>query len=238
MRNLTFAVLAGIFLIAGLLAACQGVVFGSGDPETRTFDYTDFTKIEAHNGFHVEITESSSYSIEVTTDDNVWEYLDVSKKGDTLVIEFEWNWSYTNVIKEAVITMPDIEAIQMSGGSQGDIEGFNSSNDFSAKLSGGSRLEGVITAGDTDLNLSGGSRVTLSGSGDNLEIDSSGGSRVNLEDFPVNNADINISGGGFTDIHMDGFLDANLSGGSRVVYSGNLELGDLDLSGGSTVSKK
>ncbi|UCD09976.1 MAG: DUF2807 domain-containing protein [Dehalococcoidales bacterium] len=238
MRNIAFAVFAVIFLSAGLLAACQGVVFGSGDPETRTFDYTDFTRIEAHNGFHVEITESSSFSIEVTTDDNVWEYLDVSKNGDTLVIEYEWNRSYTNVIKEAVITMPDIEGIQLSGGSQGDIEGFNSSNDFSAKLSGGSRLEGTITAGDTDLNLSGGSRVTLSGSGDNLEIDGSGGSRVNLEDFPIKDADINISGGGFADIHMDGILDANLSGGSKVVYSGNLELGDLDLSGGSTVSRK
>jgi hypothetical protein len=221
-----------------LLAACQGVVFGSGDPETRTFDYTGFTRIEAHNGFHVEITESSSYNIEVTTDDNVWKYLDVSKNGDTLVIEFEWNRSYTNVIKEAVITMPGIEGIQLSGGSQGDIKGFNSSDDFSAKLSGGSGLDGVITAGDTDLSLSGGSRITLSGSGEKLVIDSSGGSRTNLEDFPVEDADIEISGGGFADINMDGILDANLSGGSRVIYSGNLELGDLDLSGGSTISKK
>jgi hypothetical protein len=238
MKNLAFAVLIGILLISGLLAACQGVVLGSGDPETRTFDYTDFTRIEAHNGFHVEITKSASYSIEVTTDDNVWKYLDVSKNGDTLVIEFEWNRSYTNVTKEAVIAMPDIEGVQLSGGSQAEVDGFDSSDDFSAKLSGGSRLEGTIIADDTELNLSGGSRVTLSGSGDDLFIDSSGGSRVNLEDFPVKDADIKISGGGFADIHMDGNLDANLSGGSKVVYSGNLELGDLDLSGGSTVNSK
>lgn len=238
MKNIAFAVLVAILLISGSLAACRGVVFGSGDSETRTFDYTDFTRIEAHNGFHVEITESSSYSIEVTTDDNVWKYLDISKNGDTLVIEFEWNRSYTSVIKEAVITMPDIEGIQLSGGSKGEIDGFSSSNDFSAKLSGGSRLEGDITADDTDLNLSGGSRVTLSGSGDNLLVDSSGGSRVNLEEFPVKDANIKISGGGFADIDMDGILDANLSGGSKVIYSGDLELGDLDLSGGSTVSRK
>jgi hypothetical protein len=227
-----------ILLTAGFLSACQGVVLGSGDPETRTFDYTDFTRIEAHNGFHVEITESSSYSIEVTTDDNVWKYLDVSKDGDTLVIEFEWNRSYTNVIKEAVITLPDVEGIQLSGGSQAEVDGFDSLNDFSAKLSGGSRLEGTITADDTDLNLSGGSRITLSGSGDNLVIDSSGGSRVNLEDFSVNDADINISGGGFADIRMFGVLDANLSGGSSVIYSGDPKLGDMELSGGSTVRRK
>ena len=238
MKNLAITVVMGILLISGFLSACQEVVFGSGDPETRTFDYTDFTRIEAHNGFHVEITESSSYSIEVTTDDNIWKYLDVSANGDTLVIGFEWNRSYNSVIKEAVITVPDIEGIQLSGGSQGDIEGFSSSNDFSVQLSGGSGLDGVINAGDTDLSLSGGSRITLSGSGNNLVIDSSGGSRVNLEDFPVNDADINISGGGFADVYIDGILNANLSGGSRVTYSGNLELGDLDLSGDSTVSRK
>jgi len=238
MKNIAFAVLVVILLIAGFLSACQGVVLGSGDPETRSFDYTDFTRIEAHNGFQVEIIESSSYSIAVTTDDNVWKYLDVSKDGDTLIIEFEWNRSYTNVIKEAVITMPDIESLQLSGGSQGDIDGFGSSNDFSAKLSGGSRLEGTITAGESKLSLSGGSRITLSGSSDNLIVDSSGGSRVNLEDFPVNDADISISGGGFADIRMDGILDANLSGGSKVIYTGNPKLGDMELSGGSTVSRK
>jgi hypothetical protein len=238
MKNVAFAVVAGILLISGLLSACQGVVFGSGDPETRTFDYTDFTRIEAHNGFRVEITRSSSYSIEVTTDDNVWQYLDVRKNGDTLVIEFEWNRSYNSVSKQAVITMPAIETILLSGGSHGVIKDFNSSNDFSAKLSGGSGLDGTITSSDTELTLSGGSRITLSGSGDTLVIDSSGGSRVNLNDYLVGDADINISGGGFADINMDGILDANLSGGSKVIYSGNPKLGDMQLSGGSTVSRK
>ena len=238
MKNIAYALLAGILLVSGLLASCQSVVFGSGNMETRTFDYTDFSRVEAQGGFNVKITESSSYSIEVTTDDNIWEYLDVSKKGDTLVIGFEWNRSYASVIKEAVITMPAIEGIQLSGGSQGDIDGFNSSDDFSAKLSGGSGLDGIFTTGDTDLSLSGGSRITLSGSGKNLVVDSSGGSRVNLEDFPVNNADINISGGGFADINMDGILNGNLSGGSKVIYSGNPKLVDMDLSGSSTVSRK
>lgn len=238
MKNIAFAVVLGILLISGLLSACQGIVYGSGNMETRTFDYTDFTRIEAHNGFHVEITRSSSYNVEVATDDNVWQYLDVSKNGDTLVIGFEWNRSYNSVKKQAVITMPAIEDIQLSGGSHAVIEDFNSSNDFSAKLSGGSGLDGTFTASGTELSLSGGSRITLSGSGDTLVIDSSGGSRVNLNDFPVSDADINISGGGFADINMIGILDTHLSGGSKIIYSGNPKLGDMELSGGSTVSRK
>ncbi|MFC1946497.1 head GIN domain-containing protein [Chloroflexota bacterium] len=238
MKNLAFAVLAGIVLISGLIAGCQGVVFGSGDPETRTFDLTGFTRVEAHNGFQIEITQSSTFGVEVTTDDNVWKYLDVEKSGDILVISFDWNRSYSAVIKEAVITMPEIEGIQLSGGSQGEITGFSSSRDFRVKLSGGSGLDGAFSTGDTEINMSGGSRVTLTGSGENLVIYSSGGSKADLEDFSVYDSDITISGGGSADINMVGVLDANLSGGSRVRYTGSVEIGDLQLSGSSTISKK
>lgn len=238
MKKTLSLVLVVVLIITGLISGCGGVVSGSGNLETRTFDYTNFTKVEAQSGFHVEITRSSTYSIRVTVDDNIWEYLDVDKSGDTLVIRFTGNRLYSSVTKEAVITMPEIERIRLSGGSQGEVTGFSSSNDFTAELSGGSGLEGTISTGNAELKMSGGSRISLTGSSKGLGIDSSGGSRAELDDFSVTKADIKISGGGSADINMDGILNAYLSGGSRIRYTGNLELGELALSGASTVSKK
>lgn len=105
-------------------------------------------------------------------------------------------------------------------------------------MSRGSRITGSITAGDADFGLSGGSQVNLEGTADDLEINSSGGSQLDLEAFSVNNADVNISGGGRATVNVSGTLDVNLSGGSRVLYIGEPTLGDIDLSGDSTVSKK
>ena len=250
-------ILMATLLTSVLFVGCGVVVTGSGNLETETFDFSNFTKVEAHNGFQVELTQSSAYSIEITTDDNVQEYLEVTESGDTLKIRLTGFRTYSSVTLEAKITMPDIYGINLSGGSQADITGFSSAHDFSAALSGGSgldgnittadadfdlsggsRVTGNITAGDTDFDLSGGSQVNLEGAADDLEINSSGGSQLDLEAFPVNNADVNISGGGRATVNVSGTLDVNLSGGSRVLYIGEPTLGDIDLSGDSTVSKK
>ena len=78
----------------------------------------------------------------------------------------------------------------------------------------------------------------MEGSASDLTVDASGGSTLDLENFPVHDADIAFSGGSSGTISLDGTLDANLSGGSRLWYIGSPTLGDIDTSGGATVQKK
>ncbi len=230
--------IAVMLLVVLLVPGCFGIITGSGNLETQEFDYSDFTKVEAHNGFQLELTESSTFSIEITVDDNVKEDLEVSKSGDTLRIRLKGNRIYSSVTLEAKITMPNLYRLDLSGGSQAGITGFSSSHDLSLNLSGGSGVAGDITAGDADFDLSGGSHVNLEGTADDLDVNGSGGSQLQLENFPVDNADINLSGGGSTTVNVDGTLDVNLSGGSHVTYISNPTLGDIDLSGGSTIGEK
>ena len=234
----TLVVLMAALLTLVLFLGCGAVVTGSGDLETEIYDFSDFTKVEAQNGFQVELTKSSVYSIEITTDDNVEEYIEVTESGDTLRIRLTGFRAYNSVTLAAKITMPAIYGINLSGGSQADITGFSSSHGFSAALSGGSGLTGNIIIDDADFDLSGGSQVNLWGTATDLEINSSGGSQLDLETFPVNNANINISGGGTATVNISGALDVNLSGGSKVIYIGEPIIDDTILSGGSTVSKK
>ena len=98
-------------------------------------------------------------------------------------------------------------------------------------------MTGDITARDAYFDLSGGSQVNLEGTAEDLDINGSGGSHLTLAAFSVNNADINLSGGGRATINVNGTLDVNLSGGSGVTYIGEPTLGDIDLSGDSTISK-
>ncbi len=238
MRKTLVVILIMAVLTSVLFLGCGAVVTGSGDLETETYNFSDFTKVEAHYGFQVKITQSSVYSIEITTDDNVQEYIEITESDDTLMIRLTGFRSYTSVTLEAKITMPDIYGVNLSGGSQADVVGFNLSHNFSASLSGGSRLTGNLTIDDADFDLSGGSQVNLWGTAADLEINSSGGSQLDLETFPINNANINISGGGTAIINISGALDVNLSGGSKVIYIGEPVMDDTILSGGSTVRKK
>ena len=213
-------------------------ITGSGNLTSETHNFSDFSRIEAHNGFQLEVTMSSSFSIEITADDNVHEYIAVEKSGDTLEIRLRGTRFYRSVTLRAKITMPELYYMELSGGAQADIIGFSSSHDFEANMSGGSQLSGDISAGNVEFELSGGSQVELEGMGEDLSIDASGGSQLELEDFPIDDASINMSGGSQATINISGTLDVDLSGGSWVKYVGDPEIGHLEMSGDSKINKK
>jgi hypothetical protein len=206
------------FGYVGFLPGIGDSVTGSGTLVTETKSITGFTSVSAAMGFNVEITESSTFSVRVTVDDNVVDKLRVTKTGDTLSIALDPG-IYIGMTLRAVVTMPNIEGLELSGGSRGDISGF-------------------VGLASLDLELSGGSHVDVEGSAGDLMVDASGGSTLDLSGFPVNDADITFSGGSSGTISLDGTLDADVSGGSRLWYIGSPTLGNIDTSGGATVQKK
>lgn len=239
MKKVIVAVLVAVLLTTGLLVGCAGgLVTGSGNLKTEEMDFSKFTRVEAGHGFEVEITQSRSYSVSITADNNLFKHIEVSKNGETLKIGLKPRITFGSVTLTARITMPDLYIVNLSGGSKANITGFSLSHDFSAELSGGSRINGNITAGDTNFDLSGGSQVNLWGTADDLVVSGSGGSQLDLEAFSVDNADVHLSGGSRATVNVDGTLDIDLSGGSRVSYVGEPTLGDIDLSGGSRVDRK
>lgn len=80
--------------------------------------------------------------------------------------------------------------------------------------------------------------IELDGSANNLRISASGGSQLELSNFSAHNASVNLSGGSSASINPDGRLDADLSGGSHILYVGDPIMGIINMSGGSTVSEK
>jgi hypothetical protein len=113
-----------------------------------------------------------------------------------------------------------------------------SAGDIRFDVSGASRVTGDLTAGDADLDISGASTVELQGSGGNIVVDASGASHAKLADFPVNNANVKLSGASNGTVNLDGRLDANLSGASRLSYMGEPTMGSITTSGGSMLSAK
>ena len=86
----------------------------------------------------------------------------------------------------------------------------------------------------TELTLQNGSHVTVSGPGSDVTFNISGGSHANMGDFNVENADLTVSGGSHVTVNVGGRLDVEVSGGSHVRYRGDPQIGDVDISGGST----
>lgn len=71
-----------------------------------------------------------------------------------------------------------------------------------------------------------------------LKKELSGASRIRIEDYIVDDAVIDISGASSAEINAGGELDVTLSGASSLRYSGNPTLGDLNISGGSSLKRR
>jgi len=233
-------IVAAVAVICTLLIVrgWPGGLIGSGNLETEEYAFTNFTKVEISTAFEFEIEQSSSYKISVTVPDCLIDYVRVSKDGQTLKISLGAFPALGPVPLRASVTMPQLRGLTVSGASRGTVSDFSSTEDLNITVSGASRVTGDITAGNVEFDISGASTIQLEGSANDMVASVSGASRLNLGSFTVNNADVNFSGASSGTINLNGRLDADLSGASRLWYIGEPTMGDINTSGASTISKK
>ena len=224
-----------------LLMGCAQVrITGSGNVITREEAVTGFDKVDISQSFNVDITQGENYRVVIRVDDNLVEYLNIVKQGSTLKIGLDPNRSYTitNATMEAEVTMPELVGLDLSGSSDANISGFDTSNSLTFELSGNSELSGDIQGGDSRIDVSGNSSVRISGSAGDLIVDASGSSDVDLADFPGSDGTVDASGSSKVTVNLSGRLDADASGSSDIYYLGDPELGRMDTSGSSSIQPK
>ncbi|MFL7794097.1 MAG: head GIN domain-containing protein [Anaerolineae bacterium] len=216
------------------------VLLGSGNMETQEKSFTGFDRVEASHVFQVKINQGEDFSVTVRMDDEVREFVQVTKQGNTLKLGLKPDHTYTfkNVTLEATVTMPELTGVSLSGASHAKVTGFMSARDLNLDISGTSSVEGDIEASTVICELSGSSTINLNGSADDLVVKASGGSIVKLSEFSAANADIEASGASTATVNVSGTLNANASGASRVYYVGEPTLGRVDTSGAASVGQK
>jgi hypothetical protein len=186
---------------------------------TQSQPFSDFNLVSISSGFEFVITQSNSFSVKTTTDDNIQNYIQISRSGNTLTVELKPGYSITTSTLRIEISMPSLSRLELSGGANGDATGFVSTNNF-------------------EIDASGGSRVQMQGQANDITVNASGGSQLNLSNFACRNANVDLSGGSQAQIDTSGGIDANLSGGSHLFYSGSPTLGNINVSGGATIEKR
>ena len=244
---------------------CIGTWVGSGPAidgastlETREMDFSDFNMVKAGYAFQVDITRANSFSVSITMNDNLFDYLVIEQSGDTLNIGLEPNHSYRNIQHRATITMPELRGLELSGASKGDVSGFSSTDSLQLEASGASFLDiNDVKAGDTEFTISGASKaygsieiangtfrisgasnVSLEGTAGDVVLEVSGASSVNLGDFTVADASVGASGASSVTVSASGTLDVDVSGASRLYYTGSGTLGSVAVSGASTIKQR
>ena len=234
-------VLAVVIVVAGAVIIYFWII--PGELITKEWEYSDFTAVDVSSAIHCVIMQDSSYRIIISADERILDKINVAKTENTLSIRIEPN-TISASAPTAVVRMPNLAKLVLSGASIGKVSFFNSSDSLSIELSGASilRMEDIIV-GDVEVMLSGASTLTaevwqsISG-GNNLVSIVEGASNLDLTDFPVTNGDLFISGASQATVNLDGTLDAVVSGASTLYYIGEPTMGNIEVSDTSTINKK
>lgn len=162
-----------------------------------------------------------------------------------------------NSLKVTVYSNSVIKSINLSSAGNLEILDAIDVSDFSADISSAGKLKtGKITANNTTLNLSSAGKmnsdlmseklsintssageVTLSGMSKQLKVNMSSNGKALLNNFKTSTLEVNGSSGAVLNVEVINSIDATVSSGAKVIYSGNPVTKDINKSSGGTVSR-
>ncbi len=254
-------VLIAVSIVVALFPGCG--ITGSGEVLNVKKDFTNFSYVDVSSAFNFEIIRADTFGVVIKVDENLADYVEVSQTGQTLEIYLKPHHIFTDFTfgsrtLKAEITMPALYGLEISGASKGNVTGFKSSGDLNLIISGASSLEmtdieagginfevsgaskasGNMVTSNAKFNVSGASRAELSGSAAGIILVVSGASRTDLTDFLLTNADVELSGASEATVNVKDRLDIIVSGASRLYFLGNPTLGNVEVTGASTVKHK
>lgn len=226
-----------IFILLTIGAIIVFLYDNSQAQSKRSFDYKNFTGIDAGWSAAVSIEQADNYGIDIEGAEADLTELKVIKKGKTLVFYFE-NPDYTPHNELTIsIKMPELYNVTLHRGSSCNVFMNIESDDFKASLSGGSTLTGKLNCEDIEINSSGKSSVVLDGKAETLTIKESEESALNLKDFYVEDVNADLSENSTLIITAYGTISANQVDGSGIIYYGNPVISQTNTTGGSTIAK-
>lgn len=197
----------------------------------------NFTKIKASNGLDVFISEDKNAKIIVEADENLHEVIKTEIENETLKIYTEKGiWRAKS--KKIYVSLPVLEAVSASSGSDVITEDFFTSENFDAKVSSGADLLVRIKAKSISASSSSGADLELIGKAENAELSSSSGSDLDAFELIAKNVIAKASSGSNLDAYATKSITAKSSSGSDIDFKGNPEIVDKKSSSGGSVSKK
>lgn len=201
----------------------SGVSLGNRGDFVKQFAVPEFTGVDLGGSYHVLIRKGDQFAVTVDGSEPNVEALAVKVENNILSIEKQ---DKSAELPEpgkrigVVISMPDLERVELSGASLLKVEGYDGLDQLSVRSSGASRTELSVSSAKMDLDLAGASKMLLRGNVSDLKAELSGTCLLMARESTVKNAEIRASGVSQAFLGEVGNLDKRENGASRVFRRG------------------
>jgi len=230
----TTILLTGIFM-----NACDSVkdVIPGDNVITQEYTFSEYENIETESAFTIYVKFSDTEeSIIVESNENLFQYIEVSKSSNNLKIGFKENISIKgSATLNAYITTKTVKGYLASGASRFIVEDEIVTDNVTVFLSGASEFVGEMYVENLDADMSGASSMALEGESASFDVTASGASGVSDFEFSAEYLKVNFSGASNASLTVTEEMDVSASGASIVRYKGDAAINSQNLTGGSQI---
>lgn len=207
---------------------------------TQEIPLERFTKLEAEGNMDIKVENGDAYFVTLTGPKELLDELELDQDEDWLKLDVEGTESFCIFFNcqrlrvQAVITTPSLTAIELNGHIDGQVLGFNEEA-MTISVSGNSSLHSEVEVMDLTTTISGASSLHFQGRGTKLKSVITGFSQLEAMEFPVQSANLDLSGNSYAQVDAENSLNVRASGNSQVLYNDRLVNVESELSGNSRV---
>lgn len=221
-----------LFVFSSLLAVAQkeGTINPSGNIITKDVTISSFNSIKAEGLYELVLTQGDKESVKIEADDNLQGLFKVSNNDSTLIIEMPELKNNINISDgknvhelklKVYVTFKELNAIDVGIIGTTRFTTPLQVNAFKITCKSVGNIELQLTTNTLTVSNKGVGNITLTGSADNAIITNSGVGKFDGENFIVQTMDIENSGVGNAEVHVEKDLKVKNSFLSKVSNSGN-----------------
>jgi hypothetical protein len=214
MKNVTFISFAACLV---LITGCRWLgIQGNGKIRTDERKVSAFANVDVRGAFEIE-WQNGAPSLRITTDENLFPYIESDVSGDTLRLHTREQIRPSHGIKVAI----------------------SSPTRTGAKISGAVKLAVKQLSGPRfALESSGASQVLLDGNVDELLADMTGASELAASTLQTKTAEISTAGAGDAEVAVAETLKVAITGAGKLTYSGNPPTVQKHITGAGSIRHK
>jgi hypothetical protein len=237
MNRLLLIALSGLVLFSSC-RLFHKKVRGTGNVVMQARNVSNFDGVSVSSAMDLYVRQDSGFSVKVEIDDNLQQYIIVTKENGILHIRQEHNINLDATGKIKVfVSAPAFTSLSASGACGIFTENtISSSNPIDIGLTGASKATVELRSPKISADLSGASFLAIKGETRQFSIEGSGSSNVRCFDLLTEETFIDVSGASEAEVFASVKLDVKASGASEIKYKGNASVSQ-DVSGAGSVRK-
>jgi hypothetical protein len=225
--------------------AFNKAIEGNGNVITKNFPISDYDKIEIEGNMEFDYTQSNTTpTLEITLDENLFDYLDIYVKKSTLRIVRKKgidNLSIHPTTYKIITNSSTLQKLDKAGSGTFNFVSPLKTNVLAIHSTGSGKVicKNEMNVGNLHINTTGSGSIVLRGEVDRANINLAGSGHVGTHECRVNSLDCNIAGSGKIEVWVVNHLSCNIAGSGDLIYKGDPQISDHNtISGSGRVKRK